>query len=105
MSKVDEWKKHTPKLIGGNGDKDFSYVVRPDQVDQLIQLVRDECDPKWVSVDGYKEVPKGLWLVKMEKDLCGSEIHVMKNHGNIAVVGSVFAFDAPKILAYKEIPL
>ncbi len=43
MSKIEKWK--TRNNIDGMCTADMN------DIDELIQLVRDECEPKWVSVD------------------------------------------------------
>lgn len=56
---------------------------------------------QWIPVNGYKELPEGTWLVTMEEDLIWSRIHVAVVHPNITCIGSNFAFDCPKVIAYR----
>lgn len=98
MSKIDKWFDNQ-KIISSD-----RYDVSESDINELIQIVRDECKPSWIAVNGYKDVPVGVWLVKLEKDLCGSHVQTMKQCGNVSVIASVFAFDAPRVTAYMEIP-
>lgn len=58
--------------------------------------------------DGWRDIstlPKdGSWVqVWLEKPMLGSRIHSMRT-GNGAVIGSVFAWDAPKPLKWRFLP-
>lgn len=56
---------------------------------------------KWIPINGYKELPVGTWLVTMEEDLLDSYVHTAVVHPNICCIASNFAFDCPKVIAYR----
>lgn len=51
--------------------------------------------PEWINAED--EHPKGKCLVFLESDLCGNYIHSANFTENYSIVGSVFAWDAPKV--------
>ena len=54
----------------------------------------------WVVVSDWKDIPEGMWLVKLNKPK--NQYHVAYVHPNVTVVGGMFHFDAGKPLAYAE---
>jgi hypothetical protein len=55
---------------------------------------------KWKEVDGAKNLPDGVWLVKLEN----GGFHVATANKNIAIVGHYFYFDEAKVVSYTAIP-
>ncbi|AUR86211.1 hypothetical protein NVP1084O_004 [Vibrio phage 1.084.O._10N.261.49.F5] len=59
----------------------------------------------WVIVDRISQIPEGTWQVVLKDKLYGSRIHTINRWDkNMGVVAGRFAYDAPKILAYRELP-
>lgn len=58
---------------------------------------------EWFTVDGYKGVPQGNWLVQLEEESWGTNLAVMNNN-NVAIIGTAFAFDMSRVVAYRELP-
>ncbi len=69
MSKIEEIKKQCKVEKGFLGNLEGvgcgAYVLNDDDVEELIQIVRDECEPKWVSVDDRMPVDGQFVLVYM----------------------------------------
>lgn len=57
----------------------------------------------WIEVDGYKEIPKGIWLVKTESKARNYQVAYISD--NFSVIGHHFAFDVKGVIAYKELDL
>jgi hypothetical protein len=75
--------------------------VNPYDLAEAMEQCFSDLAPKWVSVDGYKNLPKGVWLVKLE----GDDIpEVADNTGTICIIGNRFAFDAERITSYMPLP-
>lgn len=70
-----------------------------------LQELREQLDNQWVSVEGAKQLPVGEWLVYLEEPLIGSNIHAAVVNENMTIIGSLFAFDAPKVIAYMKQPI
>jgi len=77
--------------------------------DDVLDFMKDSAikaldrEGKWKSVDGIEEVPEGKWLVRIErKSMFGTE-HTANVSSNISTIGGQFAFDVPKVIAYKSI--
>lgn len=63
----------------------------------------------WTSVDGYKKLPVGSWVVRFDTDREHDKYGVMwvaeGGNGSIyATCGNAFAFDLPDVVAYADIP-
>ena len=58
----------------------------------------------WKPVSSYKDLPRGLWLVKVNKASHGLEYHTAAVRSNVTVIGGLFAFDQHKVIAYAPIP-
>ena len=54
----------------------------------------------WISVDDYKGVPMGEWIVELED----GGFHIIKRRPNMTIVGDHFYFDHPRVIGYHEIP-
>ena len=59
MSKIDEWKDKY-----GYDSVTDSMIVYSDELSELIQIVRDERDPKWISVDDALPIG-GQWVLAL----------------------------------------
>lgn len=59
---------------------------------------------EWIKVDGYKNLPEGNWLVRLEESILGSKIHVANTHQNCTFIGGSLAFDMPKVVEYRPLP-
>lgn len=58
----------------------------------------------WIEVDGYKNVPVGDWLFKIQTKKDEIEYHTGHIHSNgYCVIGGHFGFDRDKVIAYKKI--
>lgn len=60
---------------------------------------------EWKTVNGWKELPIGLWIARHDTDIEHMKYSVADNRGNLCFCGNAFAFDLPKIIAYTGIPL
>lgn len=60
--------------------------------------------PAWIAVNSAKDVPVGDWLVYMEEKHLHRHVHSAHVHPNLTVIGSSFAFDCPRVIAYAPIP-
>ena len=59
----------------------------------------------WISVDSYKDVPIGRWLVQVEDhEYSDNNMHVMTSRKNLTLIGNYFAFDMPRVIAYQPLP-
>lgn len=58
----------------------------------------------WIPVDGFEKIPKGKWLVQLEREAMFALIHTANVGKNMTTIGGQFAFDLPKVVAYKSLP-
>lgn len=56
-------------------------------------------DTEWTFVGCYKDIPVGIWLVKLDV----GEYHVMDCNPNGSTIGHHFAFDEERVVAYKSL--
>ena len=50
------------------------------------------------------EAPKeGVFLVYLAEEMCGSRVHAMRR-SNVTTIGTIFAWDAPKPIAWQPLP-
>ena len=66
------------------------------------QKYQAELNP-WISVNGYEEMPIGLWLVKI--DSARDHPMVANIRDNVSLIGGYFAFDRKPVTHYKDIGL
>ncbi len=66
--------------------------------------ITSEDDDEWIEVDGYKDVPKGDWIVQLEDEHRDCALHVINSHPNISIIGGNFAFDHSRVVAYHPLP-
>ncbi len=59
---------------------------------------------EWIKVDGYKDLPEGQWLVKVDEPHFDLYYHTAMVHPNITMIGGLFGFDAHRVIAYRSIP-
>ena len=61
---------------------------------------------EWIKVDGIEEVPKGNWLVELEKESAYHTIHSahISEKKGLSVIAGRFGFDMPKVIAYRKLP-
>jgi len=58
----------------------------------------------WISVNTFKEIPKGKWQVYLASEMSGNRIQsiwVREKYSNIC---GRFAEDCPDIIAYQPLP-
>ena len=60
---------------------------------------------EWITVDGYENLPDGEWLVEVEKSIYRMKIHTAYKGPKMCFVAGHFAFDQPKVIAYRSIPV
>ncbi len=65
---------------------------------------------KWISVDGYENLPNGEWLVVVEEAIYKMTVHTaykadLPKGGSMCFLAGHFAFDQPKIIGYRSIPV
>lgn len=60
---------------------------------------------KWKRVDDYKQLPEGSWLVELEEPMLGSNLAVARAHPNLTTIGGRFAFEAPRVIGYANLPV
>lgn len=87
-------------LHTGHGDSLGSVLSELDG--QLAE--RRDALPRWIAVESAKDLPVGVWLVYLESEMVGSRIHPARVHPNITNIGSCFAWDAPRVIAYAPPP-
>ncbi len=60
---------------------------------------------EWIEVDGAENLPLGTWLVTTaERNNRDVEIHIAKVRKNVTLIGNMFYFDMPKVIAYTPAP-
>jgi len=59
---------------------------------------------EWIKVESIKEVPEGQWLVKVDGTTLGLNMHTASIHKNLSMVGGLFHFDQPNVIAYMPLP-
>jgi hypothetical protein len=64
------------------------------------QKYQAELNP-WISVNGYEEMPIGLWLVKID----GNDPMVANIHEKLSFIGGRFTWDHKPVTHYKDIGL
>ncbi len=58
----------------------------------------------WIEVNGWKEVPKGNWLVQLAHPFFGCYMDVIKKGENLCIIGNFFASASEKVIAYQALP-
>ncbi|CAM0070366.1 hypothetical protein VPHK391_0014 [Vibrio phage K391] len=58
----------------------------------------------WKTVNGWKELPQGFWLVRHDTPRVHHQYSVADKGEKICICGNAFAFDLPPIVAYRELP-
>lgn len=58
----------------------------------------------WIDVDGYEDLPEGHWLVRIEREMWGVDVFTAIIRKNLSMIGTNFAFDMPKVIAYAPVP-
>ncbi|AUR89183.1 hypothetical protein NVP1121O_155 [Vibrio phage 1.121.O._10N.286.46.C4] len=59
----------------------------------------------WIIVNRISQIPEGQYQVLLEGVLFGSRIHTIQRWDkNMGIVAGRFAYNVPKILAYRELP-
>lgn len=83
---------------------DYDHVVVDADLDLDLAFFKvwQAAQPQWVSVEGYKDVPVGDWLVYMPE--ARDKIQSAHIHKNVSTIGGNFAFDLPQVTAYCEQP-
>lgn len=59
---------------------------------------------EWKIVNGWRELPQGLWLVRHDTHQEHLQYSVADKGEKICICGNAFAFDLPNIIAYRELP-
>lgn len=62
---------------------------------------------KWIEVESHEDLPEGVWLVEVEKRHWASKrtlYHVADVSENMALIGSHFSWDMPRVVRYTELP-
>ena len=59
---------------------------------------------EWTRVNSWKELPTGNWLVQIAEPRCGLVLHTASVHPNVTVIGGLFGFDMPRVIAYRKLP-
>jgi hypothetical protein len=84
------------------------YSPHVDVFDDLVRLAKgnipDFLNQKWIEVDGHENLPKGCWLVLLERESNFNRVHTAYVGINTTFVGGKFAFDLPKVIGYLPIP-
>lgn len=61
-------------------------------------------DPVWIHVDSWKDVPVGIWIVKIENsNRERNPYQIIEVLSNVAIIGHHFAFDENRVIAYKPL--
>lgn len=60
---------------------------------------------KWIKVKDYSEIPEGEWLVMCNRPIHGLYIQSASINPNVSIIGGLFAFDQPTVIAYRELPV
>ena len=105
---VEDQKMHPPRTAAALTQAEKHFSSWSDRFESLLGSMSDlerESGSDWVLVDGIKKVPVGTWLVYLEQSLHGSKVVAANVNENTSIVGGYFAFDAPKVLAYRVQPL
>ena len=79
------------------------HNARPDIYNRMLKVWQARAKmSSWISVDGYKNIPVGEWLVYMpdERD----SIQAAHIHKNVSTIGGNFAFDRKKVTKYRPLP-
>jgi len=77
------------------------FPIKTESLANLMEQCFNDLSPKWISIDGYKNLPIGIWLVKIE----GEEVPmVADNTKTICVIGGRFAFDHEMVVSYMPLP-
>ena len=59
---------------------------------------------EWISVDGYKNMPHGTWVVECEEGVESSTVfHIAHIRNKLSVIGGSFAFDQGRVIRYKPV--
>lgn len=59
---------------------------------------------QWIDVDGYKNLPNGEWLVRLDEEYFDTFVHVCMKRENCCFIGGHFAFDMANVVEYRSIP-
>lgn len=59
---------------------------------------------EWISVENYKQVPEGNWIVRIENSKRCCDMEIMNSNKNISIIGGAFAFDHGRVTAYHPLP-
>lgn len=65
--------------------------------------VEVELKSEWIEVSCYKDVPKGVWLVKLDVETGYNPYQVMDCQPTGSSIGHHFAFDEERVIAYKSL--
>lgn len=58
---------------------------------------------KWLSVDGYENLPVGEWFVYIPERT--DKFHVAVIHKNLQVIGGHLGFDMQPVTHYRALPV
>lgn len=58
----------------------------------------------WTKVNGYENMPLGIWIVEVQQAHWGLYFHTASVNANGTVIGGRFGYDMPKVIAYTELP-
>jgi hypothetical protein len=95
-------KEQIREWLSSHGYKIHENTYLPtNEIVYAISGCINDLAPKWVSVDGYENIPKGVWLVRLEGE---DSPEVADNTGSICIIGNRFAFDAERITSYIPLP-
>lgn len=58
----------------------------------------------FTRVESFDDIPDGIWLVELESNIHGSNVHLLNKEDCIGVVAGRFHFDTPAIVGYAPVP-
>ncbi len=103
MYNIEEFKKQTyvdkEFLVSVEGVDNGAYVLNDSDVDELIQIVRDECAPKWVSVGDKLPVDGSYVLCLMSEGASFS-----RSNRHCCEYTDKYGFDRSRVTHWMPLP-